>query len=422
MFKDDGRNMKKRFGLCGKRIMFCLLLGVMLFMNGSVSSLADEDDVDITQLQQSINEKQEELDDLESERDALIAGRTNIENVIQGLEASKQEMESYVTELDNQLLSIQNNINGLNEMIAAKEEEILVIQEELALAEATATAQYEAMKARIQFMYERGDNMYMEMLLTADSFADMLNKADYIEQLSAYDRRMLEEYQLVVEYTALCREELLAEAELLEEARAAAEAEQESMNLLISEKEQQITAFETDIATQEQAIREYDEEINAQNEIIEALEAAVAAERAQLAEANRLRYDGGMFAWPAPSYTRISSPYGWRMHPTLGVDKFHNGVDMAAPGGSPILAAYDGRVVAAGYSSSMGNYIMLDHGDELYTIYMHASALYVSRGDTVTRGENIAAVGTTGRSTGNHLHFGVRLNGQYVDPMSYLGG
>ncbi len=402
--------------------MFCLLLGVMLFMNGSVSSLADEDDVDITQLQQSINEKQEELDDLESERDALIAGRTNIENVIQGLEASKQEMESYVTELDNQLLSIQNNINGLNEMIAAKEEEILVIQEELALAEATATAQYEAMKARIQFMYERGDNMYMEMLLTADSFADMLNKADYIEQLSAYDRRMLEEYQLVVEYTALCREELLAEAELLEEARAAAEAEQESMNLLISEKEQQITAFETDIATQEQAIREYDEEINAQNEIIEALEAAVAAERAQLAEANRLRYDGGMFAWPAPSYTRISSPYGWRMHPTLGVDKFHNGVDMAAPGGSPILAAYDGRVVAAGYSSSMGNYIMLDHGDELYTIYMHASALYVSRGDTVTRGENIAAVGTTGRSTGNHLHFGVRLNGQYVDPMSYLGG
>lgn len=422
MFKDDGRNMKKRFGLCGKRIMFCLLLGVMLFMNGSVSSLADEDDVDITQLQQSINEKQEELDDLESERDALIAGRTNIENVIQGLEASKQEMESYVTELDNQLLSIQNNINGLNEMIAAKEEEILVIQEELALAEATAAAQYEAMKARIQFMYERGDNMYMEMLLTADSFADMLNKADYIEQLSAYDRRMLEEYQLVVEYTALCREELLAEAELLEEARAAAEAEQESMNLLISEKEQQITAFETDIATQEQAIREYDEEINAQNEIIEALEAAVAAERAQLAEANRLRYDGGMFAWPAPSYTRISSPYGWRMHPTLGVDKFHNGVDMAAPGGSPILAAYDGRVVAAGYSSSMGNYIMLDHGDELYTIYMHASALYVSRGDTVTRGENIAAVGTTGRSTGNHLHFGVRLNGQYVDPMSYLGG
>ncbi|OQA22580.1 MAG: Murein DD-endopeptidase MepM [Firmicutes bacterium ADurb.Bin354] len=108
------------------------------------------------------------------------------------------------------------------------------------------------------------------------------------------------------------------------------------------------------------------------------------------------------------------------MHPTLKVQKFHNGVDLAAPGGSPILAAYDGKVVAAAYSSSMGNYIMIDHGDGLYTIYMHASALYVSKGQTVSKAQKIAAVGSTGRSTGNHLHFGVRLNGNYVDPMGYL--
>ena len=108
------------------------------------------------------------------------------------------------------------------------------------------------------------------------------------------------------------------------------------------------------------------------------------------------------------------------MHPTLGVEKFHNGLDMAAPGGSPILAAYDGNVVAADYSSSMGNYIMIDHGDGLYTIYMHASALYVSKGNFVVKGQNIAAVGSTGRSTGNHLHFSVRLNGNYVNPWNYL--
>ena len=110
------------------------------------------------------------------------------------------------------------------------------------------------------------------------------------------------------------------------------------------------------------------------------------------------------------------------MHPTLKVEKFHNGLDMAAPGGSPILAAYNGKVVAADYSSSMGNYIMIDHGGGLYTIYMHASALYVSKGKEVSKGEKIAAVGSTGRSTGNHLHFGVRLNGQYVNPRNYLGG
>ena len=127
-----------------------------------------------------------------------------------------------------------------------------------------------------------------------------------------------------------------------------------------------------------------------------------------------------MFKWPAPSYTRISDDYGNRIHPILGVQQFHNGVDMAAPGGSPILAAYDGKVVASAYNASMGNYIMINHGDGLYTIYMHASALYVSTGDTVTRGQKIAAVGTTGRSTGNHLHFSVRKDGAYVSPWNYL--
>ena len=146
----------------------------------------------------------------------------------------------------------------------------------------------------------------------------------------------------------------------------------------------------------------------------------VAEENAKLEEANRIKYDGGIFAWPAPSYTRISDDYGNRIHPTLGVEQFHNGVDMAAPGGSPILAAYDGKVVAAAYSNSMGNYIMIDHGDGLYTIYMHASALYVSTGASVTKGQKIAAVGSTGRSTGNHLHFSVRLNGSYVSPWNYI--
>ncbi len=127
-----------------------------------------------------------------------------------------------------------------------------------------------------------------------------------------------------------------------------------------------------------------------------------------------------MFTWPAPNYTRISDDYGYRMHPILGVQQFHNGVDMAAPSGSPILAAYDGEVVAASYSSSMGNYIMINHGDSLYSIYMHASALYVSKGDVVSKGQKIAAVGSTGRSTGPHLHFGVRLNGEYVSPWTYL--
>lgn len=401
------------------RLCLGLCLAALVALNVSAVSRADNDEY-IDELRQSISEKEDELDGLEGQKAALQNGRSNLQSIVNGLAATRNEMSAYVAELDAQVAGIQSNIDSLNELIEAKEAEIAQTQEELLQAEQVAADQYEAMKERIQFMYERGDTLYLEMLLDSDSFADMLNKADYIEQLSAYDREKLEEYQLVIEYTELCKQELISEQELLQEARAAAEEEQNNLNALIDEKEDQINAYETDIATKEQAIREYDEEIAEQNAIIAALEAQIAADQAALAEATRLKYDGGVFTWPAPSYTRISSPFGWRMHSTLGVEKFHNGLDMAAPGGSPILAAYDGRVVAAGYSSSMGNYIMIDHGDKLYTIYMHASALYVSTGEYVTRGQKIAAVGTTGRSTGNHLHFGVRLNGQYVDPNNYL--
>lgn len=407
--------MKKIYRGC-----LALLIAGMVLLGGSATGRADNSDEYIDGLRQSINEKEGELDELEDQKAALQSGRTNLQNIINGLESTKNEMAQYVEALDAEVANIQSNIDALNELIAQKEAEIARTQAELEEAERTATEQYEAMKERIQFMYETGDTLYLEMLISADSFSDMLNKADYIEQLSAYDRKKLEEYILIAQYVQLCMEELEKEQELLEEAREVAQSEQDNLNALIDEKTEQIAAYETDIANKEEAIREYDAEIAAQNEIIAALEAQVAAERAALAEATRLRYDGGVFAWPAPSYTRISSPYGWRMHPTLGVEKFHNGIDMAAPGGSPILAAYDGKVVGAGYSPSMGNYVMIDHGDGLYTIYMHASALYVSSGEYVSRGQKIAAVGSTGRSTGNHLHFGVRLNGAYVDPNGYL--
>ncbi len=208
----------------------------------------------------------------------------------------------------------------------------------------------------------------------------------------------------------------------MEEAKKNVEAEEASLESLITQKQADIKAYETDISNREQLLREYEAEIAAQNAEIKELEEISKTLQKQLEEANgkKKTYDGGMFAWPAPSYTRISDEYGERMHPTLNVKKFHNGLDLAAPGGSPILAAYNGTVVAASYSSTMGNYIMLYHGDNLYTIYMHASKLYVSQGAEVTKGQKIAAVGTTGRSTGNHLHFGVRLNGNYVNPWNYL--
>jgi len=367
-----------------------------------------------------IKEKEQEIESARELKKELQSNLTDVKKIKEELEAAKNDLAEYVAQLDGQLVTIQSKIADLKGKIEEKEDEIVQTQGELESAIEDQNNQYEAMKKRIKFMYEKGDNLYMELIFSSTSFSDMLNKADYIEMLSAYDRKMLDQYVATRELIELYKQQLEEEMAYLEEAKTGVESEEASLNSLIDEKKDRIEQVGNDIDAKEAAIAEYEADIKEQNETIAILEKVVAEEKARLAEESRLKYDGGMFKWPAPSYTAISSEYGNRMHPTLGVEKFHNGLDMAAPGGSPILAAYDGNVVAADYSSSMGNYIMIDHGDGLYTIYMHASALYVSKGNFVVKGQNIAAVGSTGRSTGNHLHFSVRLNGNYVNPWNYL--
>lgn len=369
-----------------------------------------------------IKQAEADIQKAKDEKKTLQNSLTDVKKLKQELEKSKADLSNYITELDGQLTAIQNKISELKTMISDKETEIEEKAAELEEAVEVQEAQYAAMKSRIKFMYEKGDTLYLELFFAAESFGDMLNKAEYIEMLSAYDRKMLNEYVAQTEYVALCKEGLEEEKDVLEEARKSVEAEESALNELISDKEKEVNALSGDIANKQAAIAEYEAYIAEQNETIAALEKAVAEERKRLAQEQSRKYDGGIFTWPAPSYTRISDEFGSRPDPLLGITKQHNGLDMAAPGGSPILAAYDGKVVAAAYSSSMGNYIMIDHGDGLYTIYMHASALYVSTGKEVKKGDTIAAVGSTGRSTGNHLHFGVRLNGNYVNPRNYLGG
>lgn len=370
----------------------------------------------------SIKEKESQISNAQTEKQSLQANLSDVKKIKKELEAVKNNLSAYVTQLDGEMERIQENIASLETQIEEKTTQIVQTEAQLNEAIEIENAQYESMKKRIKFMYEKGDDYYLELLFSADSVPDMLNKADYIEQLSAYDRKMLDQYVATTKYVELCKQQLETDKEVLEEAKVDVEKEKEAVEELIGEKERQINSYAYDISNKEQAIKEYEADIAEQNQIIKDLEAAVAAERQAIydAEHPKITYDGGVFAWPAPSYKRISDDYGERIHPILGTKQFHNGVDMAAPGGSPILAAYDGEVVAASYSSSMGNYIMIDHGNTLYTIYMHASALYVKKGDVVTRGQQIAAVGSTGRSTGNHLHFSVRLNGSYVSPWNYL--
>ena len=371
-----------------------------------------------TPTEESIKAKEAQISEAKKERDGLKNAKTDLEKVKKELEKSKSDLNNYIKELDGQLTDIQQKVDLLTEQIAEKENQIDITTEELREAEAVQQAQYEAMKKRIKFMYERGDMLYLELLLQSGNFSDMLNKAEYIEKLSDYDRNKLNEYISTTELIRLTKEALEEEKETLDETKAVREEEQANLEALLSTKSKELNSVQADISNKEAAIAEYEAEIKAENAAIAALEKEVAADKAALY--SRYTYDGGMFTWPCPGYTRISDDYGNRVHPTLGITKMHNGIDLAAPGGSAILAAYNGTVVAADYNSTMGNYITINHGGGLYTIYMHCSALYVSKGTDVTAGTKIGAVGTTGRSTGNHLHFGVRLNGAYVSPWNYL--
>ncbi len=397
-----------------KRILYLIVSTVILVAMVGNSSFVSRADV----TEESIKQKEAQISSAKKERDTLKNAKTDLEKVKKQLETSKSNLNTYISQIDASLTDIQGKIDSLNDQITEKEYQIETTTNELHESERIQMEQYEAMKKRIKFMYERGDTIYFELLLESGSFADMLNKAEYIERLSSYDRDKLNQYIATTELISLTKQALEEEKETLDEAKASREAEQANLESLLQAKSAELNSVKADISNKEAAIAEYDAEIKAENAAIAALEKEVAADKAALY--SKYKYDGGVFTWPCPNYTRISDDYGMRMHPTLGVQKMHNGIDLAAPGGSPILAAYAGTVVAAAYEGSMGNYVMISHGNGLYTVYMHCSALYVSKGQDVSAGTKIAAVGSTGRSTGNHLHFGVRLNGAYVSPWNYL--
>lgn len=393
-------------------LAFCLRPSSMDVAASSLSSVTSA----------SIKEKEDKISEKKNERDSLKDGLSNLKDIKKNLEIEKAGLQEYLRQLDETLALVMQNIADLKEKISMKEEEIRETEEELASAIRREENQREAMAIHIRLVYERGSDSMIDMLLRAKSFGDFLNRADQVEKMVAYDQEMLEAYKMVTEYVELCKEELQLEKEILDETKAGVEAEQKNLEELIEQKNRDITRYENDISNKEKAIKEHEEQIKAQEDEIKLLEQAVAEERKRLLASSGkvISYDGGMFKFPLASMTAVTDEYGWRINPISGKQEFHTGVDLAAPGGTDIYAAYDGVVVAAAYNNSMGNYVMINHGDGLYTIYMHASKLYVKKDDVVARGETIAAVGTTGYSTGNHLHFTVRLNGTYVSPWEYL--
>lgn len=360
------------------------------------------------------------LQEAQDEKAQLEKALKEAQSTIEDLRDSKGDIESKVTELNQQLIDISARITDLENQLTAKSEDIQETKDELAGAKEREAQQYADMKVRIQFMYENGQTSYLEALLSSRNISEFLNSADYIAQIQSYDRQKLTEYQDTVESIVNLEAQLEQEYTDLEALKSTVESNKATVAAMMRQKESELADISGDIEDAQSDVDYYAAEIQAQEELIAAIKRAEAEKAAAGVEEHP--YTGGAFRWPCPSSTRVTSDYGTRVSPMSGASSNHKGIDIGASSGADIIAAADGTVTAASYSSAAGNYVMIDHGGGLYTVYMHASSLLVSPGQTVSAGDVIAKVGSTGISTGSHLHFGVSLNGSYVSPWSYLGG
>lgn len=382
--------------------------------DGSDAKTTRTEKIDASDLE---DKKQDTLDKIKDIKSDI----SDVKKKISDLKNSKSNLETYISKLDTEANDLAKQIERLNGDIAAKKEEITAAEGELEEAIATADRQYEDMKKRIQYLYENGNPSYLELLLTSESMADFLNKSSYAEQMTAYDRSMLEEYIAQKQAVEEKKKQLEAEKEDLDAMADAATEQKKTVDALIKTKTAQIQSYQSQIDSENSNAEEYKADLAKQQKLLDQIEQQIAA--AAAANAQDSDGDGGAsgFLWPCPSSRRITSGFGNRAQPTAGASTNHKGIDIGASYGASIIAAAGGRVTTSAYSSSAGNYIVISHGNGLSTVYMHCSALYVSAGQTVSAGQSIAAVGSTGYSTGNHLHFGVIKNGSYVNPLGYVG-
>ncbi|QJD85170.1 murein hydrolase activator EnvC family protein [Cohnella herbarum] len=322
--------------------------------------------------------------------------------------ATKEDIEKLLSRID----TVQKRLENTQSKIADAEEKLYLTGEELQEAIKQRDNRLELMDSRVRMAYTAGPVSYLDVLLSSTSFTDFLDRFDAVESIAAQDRNIAEEKQ---KYT-----------DEVTEMKALRETELAEVKKLYEEMEKHKSSLEQDEKDKEVLISKLSKEIEEMEEISEESERQLTelAKQASALEAkkNRIKnyYKGGKLGMPLKSEYRLSSPFGYRIHPITGKKKLHSGMDMAAPKGTPIYAAETGVVTVAQSWSGYGNCIIIDHGGGLWTLYGHLSVIQVKKGETVKRGEKIGLVGSTGQSTGNHLHFEVRKNAEPVNPAPYL--
>jgi len=327
---------------------------------------------------------------------------------IKEAETQKDDIIAQSDQLEREIDILQTEIYAIDDIIAEADAKISEKEIEIEDVEAEISNQDSRFKECLRAMEENSTISYLEILFTSGSLSELLINIETINEITAHDMAIIDEMTNLRDEVVKAKESIELQREEQQVAKNIATEKQSELEVKITEKEAMAKALEEDI---ENYKKMYEEARRQEEELKASLDYS----------SEGSEYLGtGEFCWPAPSYTRISSPYGYRIHPIYKTKKFHSGVDLAAPGGSNILAADDGKVISAGWNGGYGNCVVVDHGNGISTLYGHASKLCVSKGQTVTKGSVIAKVGTTGASTGNHLHFEVLINGKTTDPMKYI--
>lgn len=389
----------------------------------------------------SIDEEKKKQQDMENNLD-------DIQDTLDKLESMKNDMNEYINTMDSKIAEVTKKIVDLNDKATAKQTEIDEINVKLAAQEEDIQSQYESMKLRIRFMYENGQTQYMEMMLASGSLGDFLNKAEYISELTTYDRNMLDKMRETKKQIEETKASLQTEKDNLQTLLEEANAEQDSMEKLVEAKREQLAKTQDQIKETENEAYDLELDIESQKQIIINLEESERKrkekeeeERRKQAELNKQNNvnntnnanknlnnnnnsTAGAYVWPVPSSHRITSDYGLREG-----GEYHKGIDIGAPVGTPIVAVASGTVLSACRGSSAGIWVIIEHGNRLISAYMHMREYTVSAGDKVEAGQVIGYVGMTGQTDGPHLHFAMAIRGEekfwypetYLNPHNYLG-
>lgn len=369
-----------------KSIVFVLLTAVLLGAftfeaGGSIADLKNKQQ----QLDKQIKELRNQADTLKGEKKTIEQEINALDGEIRALTLETDSFELQKQEVTMQIAESEQRINELTEEIQ-KNNEIL--------------------EDRLRVMYMNGTAGYLEVVLSAGNLIDALTRVDMI--------------QLIVKSDVELLKSIGEQKSEVEELKITQETKRHELTAIINDlnkKQNEIVIASRSKEVYMNSLQTNIEEIQRQESLME--EQSKQIEKDIVALQRAVAYVGGELEWPLPGHYRITSDFGGRSDPITGVWSNHGGTDIAAPNGTKIISANDGVVIFAGWHNSYGNYIIVDHGGGIATLYAHCSKLLASEGQAVLRGDPIALVGSTGYSTGNHLHYEVRVNGVRKNPMSY---